>query len=610
MESQTTLHAAAIRRLEEMLESVKEACGRSQVVMIVDLYSIRVLSSIVSVLDLTSRGVTVIEKLELKRKPFPDLDALYFITPEDTVLQKLIEDWSEEKPIYRSANLCFTSRIPDSYLDAIAGNAVGSYVTSLKEVNCDVRMVGSNVFSCDIAGKYHTIFQRGMEIEKIALYNRMGAQVSNALTLLNELPFICYHKGSLPGRELSEKINEHLQRIYRSANIQFNQQRATLIILDRSCDVAAPLMHDTHYEAMLKDIVKLAPDGSIEYESTEGSIKKAVINEQDEIFKKYRYKEITEGFDKLKSDFDRFRADNTAVEAAGRNEQQSLPTLAKVVQSLPTYNDYISKYWLHISLSNKCMKRFQENNVTAISELEQIIMTGVDVNGDKVTCREMLSRLKKLLPQILSPMDRARLCMMIPAYIDLSEKDRRAMTEFLDSNGMNAYQRLYYLGVNPQSQKTKSQTRFTKEYRQEMSRRVQASTTKFSYAKLKLSEFLDRIVNRTLEEEFTFVGGHPEYHSDMQSSMQVIGLRNRKAPGAEVRAKERYIVFVIGGLSYNELSLIESYPSIQLIMGGSRVMTPEDFLQEMYYFGQEPGSMSGRDNIDSREIAIEIHDYR
>lgn len=43
--------------------------------------TLKVINSLIKMTDLTSNGVFGVEKIELKRKPFPNFQAIYFITP-------------------------------------------------------------------------------------------------------------------------------------------------------------------------------------------------------------------------------------------------------------------------------------------------------------------------------------------------------------------------------------------------------------------------------------------------------------------------------------------------------------------------------------------------
>lgn len=42
-------------------------------------------------------GITAIEKLELGRKPFPKMNAIYFISPTERSVSHVIQDFADKK---------------------------------------------------------------------------------------------------------------------------------------------------------------------------------------------------------------------------------------------------------------------------------------------------------------------------------------------------------------------------------------------------------------------------------------------------------------------------------------------------------------------------------
>lgn len=78
--------------------------------MVLDSISVKIVSSFMKLKDLIDMGVSTIEKLELKRKPYPKHDVFYFIEPTKESVELLLNDFKEEI-MYRKVNLIFTTRI-------------------------------------------------------------------------------------------------------------------------------------------------------------------------------------------------------------------------------------------------------------------------------------------------------------------------------------------------------------------------------------------------------------------------------------------------------------------------------------------------------------------
>jgi len=67
--------------------------------------------------------------------------------------------------------------------------------------------------------------------------------------VLNEKPYIQYQGKS----KLAEKVGKALQKQFeefgsKAPDFNFKEPRSTILILDRSIDMTAPLLHDFAYE--------------------------------------------------------------------------------------------------------------------------------------------------------------------------------------------------------------------------------------------------------------------------------------------------------------------------------------------------------------------------
>ena len=95
--------------------------------MILDQAALRVFSSCCKFFDVYKANLYHIERLEVKRKRFPQTDAVYFISPTADSIAHLLSDFSDEvidiqkKPAqYGGVHLCFTSRVSDDLIKQIA----------------------------------------------------------------------------------------------------------------------------------------------------------------------------------------------------------------------------------------------------------------------------------------------------------------------------------------------------------------------------------------------------------------------------------------------------------------------------------------------------------
>ncbi len=88
----------------------------------------------------------MVENVAVRREPLPKMAGVYFITPSNESVGRLIEDFSES-PLYASAHVFFSSPAPQSVLAAIRScPRLTARLRSLKEVSrsCCILPVCSN----------------------------------------------------------------------------------------------------------------------------------------------------------------------------------------------------------------------------------------------------------------------------------------------------------------------------------------------------------------------------------------------------------------------------------------------------------------------------------
>lgn len=70
-------------------------------VLVVDNFSMKVISSCCSMQDIAANGVTIVEDLHKKREPL-QLEAIYLITPNSNSVKALLHDLDAATPMYQA----------------------------------------------------------------------------------------------------------------------------------------------------------------------------------------------------------------------------------------------------------------------------------------------------------------------------------------------------------------------------------------------------------------------------------------------------------------------------------------------------------------------------
>ena len=99
------------RLLKDMFFSIKKKYPKIQCfILVLDTETAKVISSTIQMIELMNQGVTGVEKLELNRKRFKNVHAIYFISPTQGSIDRLVKDFSDKKkPQYAAAHVYFSN---------------------------------------------------------------------------------------------------------------------------------------------------------------------------------------------------------------------------------------------------------------------------------------------------------------------------------------------------------------------------------------------------------------------------------------------------------------------------------------------------------------------
>lgn len=309
-----SLKKTAVERiLVQMIEDIKNgdpSRGRPDIpflLLILDEYTAKIISSFVTMSDVLNRGVFSVEKLEIARQKFPNYHALYFIPPIKSSIDYLIKDFEDKNnPQYKRIHLFFSHEVMDSTLSQLATEKLFPRIVSCKELNLSFLCKNKNLFELGIAD-FLDIFSaksdKDKEHSKIAV---LSERLFTVCSVLNEYPFIQYQKSSSFCYELALGLNSRLKQFYSNGeNSSGTVTRGLMLITDRTLDICTPLLHDYSYESLIYDMLK--PEEFV-LKSTEdkGQSKKIELDENDELWNKYKNSHIAEVFEKMSKEASEF----------------------------------------------------------------------------------------------------------------------------------------------------------------------------------------------------------------------------------------------------------------------------------------------------------------
>ncbi|TKY63741.1 transport Sec1a [Spatholobus suberectus] len=171
---------------------------------------------------------------------------------------------------------------------------------------------------------------------------------------------------------------------YKSTVPSFPQnETCDLLIVDRSVDQIAPVIHEWTYDAMCHDLLNM--DGNKymhEVPSKTGGQpekKEVLLEDHDSVWLELRHAHIADASERLHEKFTNFVSKNKAaqIQQSGRDGTElSTRDLQKMVQALPQYTEQVEKISLHVEIAGKINKIIRETELRDLGQLEQDLVFG------------------------------------------------------------------------------------------------------------------------------------------------------------------------------------------------------------------------------------------
>ncbi|XP_057827206.1 SNARE-interacting protein KEULE isoform X1 [Cryptomeria japonica] len=460
-------HLTRDRLLQEMLRTTKETNSKSiWKVLIMDKVTTKVMSYSCKMADITEEGISLVEDVSKRRQPLPAMEAVYFIQPSKENVKMFISDMAGKSPLYKRAFVFFSSPIPKELVNLIKRDtSILSRIGALREMNLEYFAIDSQGFSTDQERALEQLF--GEHTENTRDYedclNTMACRLATVFASLKEFPLVRFRAArsamdattattfrDLVPTKLAAALWNCLIK-YKSSIPNYPQaETCDLLIVDRSIDQIAPVIHEWTYDAMCHDLLNMEGNKHV-YEITTQTGKKerkeVLLDEHDPVWFELRDLHFAEASLKLHEKMSQFGSKNKAAQIRlGLRDGSELSTrdMQKMVQALPQYNDQLDKLSLHVDIAAKLNEKIKKQELSEIGHLEQDM-----VFGDAGT-KELINILKT--KEDITPENKLRL-LMIYAAINPDKLAGEKGFQWkqlarLSSDDMNAVKNMSYLGAS------------------------------------------------------------------------------------------------------------------------------------------------------------------
>ncbi|CAN1188838.1 Protein transport Sec1a [Linum perenne] len=383
------------RLLHEMLGSTRTDDPRSAwKVLIMDRVTMKVMSHSCKMSDITDQGISLVEDLFRRREPLPSMDAIYFIQPSKENIVMFLSDMSGREPLYNKAYVFFSSTAPKDIINHIKSDvSVLPRIGAFREMNLEYFSIDSQAFMTDQDDALRVLYSVDADNNSRRFessLNLMATRIATVFASLKELPNVRYRapkaseestfRDSIPTKLATAVWNMVSQ--YKSIPNFPQTETCELLILDRTVDHIAPVIHEWTYDAMCHDLLEM--DGNkyvIEVPSKSGGPpqeKEVLLEDNDPVWLELRHVHIADASERLYEKMTTFTQKNKAAQMQQNKDGGEISTreLQKIVQALPKYNEMMEKLQLHVEIAGQINLQIRDMGLRDLGQLEQDLVFG------------------------------------------------------------------------------------------------------------------------------------------------------------------------------------------------------------------------------------------
>ncbi|KAK9944112.1 hypothetical protein M0R45_009694 [Rubus argutus] len=608
------------RLLQEMLGSCQTGDSESTwKVLITDELTVKIVSCVCKLADTTAEGVSLVEAIEKERQPFPFMDAIYFIQPSWRNIILFLSDMSSRKPLYRKAFVFFSSPISKYLLNIIKKNEyVLTRISALREINLEYLAIDTQGFVTNNDSALELLYGDEEDSRNgVACLNQMAARVAT------EFPFVRYRAAKsfdattmttfsdLIPTKLAAGIWDCLMR-YKETIPNFPaKETCELLILDRSVDQIAPIIHEWTYDAMCHDLLNLDGNKYVHEipSKTGGSPEKkhVLLDDRDPIWLEFRHAHIGVVSEWLHEKAINFVKENkTAQFDHSRYSQAELSTreLKQIAQALPQYVEQRDKLALHQEIASRIYTIMADLGLQKLAQLEQDLVFGDAGIKDVI---KYLTRKDDTTGE-----NKLRLLMILaaihPEIFEGMEGQKLMKLAKLPPGDMKAVENMKLFGFGGSSYRNKSSSgtfslKFDIQKKKHSARKERPSeeTLRFSRFYPMIEELVENLSKGELsKEDYPYLN---DPGPTLNQTLVAHSMRSRRTPTWALpqnsdngisRARhastdlkkmgQRIFVVIVGGATRSELRVCHKLTAKlkrEVILGSSSLIDPATFITKL-----------------------------
>ena len=423
------------------------------------------------------------------------------------------------------------------------------------------------------------------------------------LTTLNIHPYIQYQGNSKFCTLLSEEIEDIFNKNKFCKNLK---KEGILLLTDRSIDVTSPLLHDYNYRALCYDLM------DVKNNTINLNNRKIKLSDEDDLWQSYKLLHMAEVFEKIAKDVKDFQ--NSDLSKIGNaSNMDSFSDMAKALTNMSTYKLKNQQLSNQIHLAEEMNKKYKENHIYEIIELEQDLVSGQN-EGGKINMRDIFKNFTIAKSKLNNQReDFIRILLTLYTSLSIDEKDFNYLSGKLTDDESRILAGLIKLGFDPKSSGGKNERRKSNFSREKVSMIGENIAKKVKYSSLRASPIItilaEQASNYLLDrEQFPFRNWDK---GDLPKAQKKFGTKNlfdtSSNKEADLSEMEPLIIFNIGGLAHNEIASLEKLQFSNVInhriyIGSTDIINASEYLKQLRDIDKDYDLEIGKDCLDDAMI--------
>merc|ERR1719394_390748 len=317
-------------------------------------------------------------------------------------------------------------------------------------------------------------------------------------------------------------------------------------------------------------------------------MKEVILDENDDLWVEMRHEHIAVVSQSVTQRLKKFNQEKKIQPAPGaaKDSAAGMRDLSQMIKKMPQHQKELAKFSTHLHLAEECMKNYQ-GYIDKLCKVEQDLAMGTDAEGEKVK-DHMKNIVPILLDQNVTINDKIRIILLyILSKNGISEENLTKLIQHaqIPPEKTCMIRNISNLGVNV----VVDPGLFEGNRRKVWQMRRKERTSENTYQMSRWTPVVKDIVEEAIEDKldnnhFPFLGGQRQNTSRAAPTSARYGgwASGGKNQQSAAKTSPRIMVFIAGGATYSEMragyEVTNDKKNWEIVMGGTHIMTPEEFL--------------------------------